>query len=161
MPGRTLATLSVGAPLRLTRNVDFAQDDVAPLYGDILLGYAFAGPLRLRHGLGLGVSLNLSAEGGYVEPVGAASQLLVMPSYLLFYDASLDVVALGHVGLPFLLTGDFSAGVELAAGLAYKLTAGLGLYGELGADLFVGAESQVHPTVSAELGLLIDYEMLP
>jgi hypothetical protein len=160
-PAHYVATLGVGAPLRLSRNVDFDQNATGPLYTDVFGGYALAGSIRLRHGAGVGFSLNVTDEGGYTEPVGAGEQLVVMPAYFAFYDIDPDWMGLGHVGVPVLLTNGTSVGAELAAGLAYRLRAGLGLYGEAGLNVFPGADKTLHPTLSLELGVVVDYEVLP
>jgi hypothetical protein len=160
-PGHYVATVGVGAPLRLSRNVDFDQGTTGPLFTDVFAGYALPGAIRLRHGAGVGLSLNLTDEGGFTEPVGAGEQLVVMPAYFAFFDIDPDWMGLGHVGVPVLLTNGTSIGAELAAGLAYRLRAGLGVYSEAGVNVFPGAESTLHPTLSLELGVVVDYEVLP
>jgi hypothetical protein len=159
-PPRYLATLSGGAPLRLTRNEDFDQGSFAPAFVDALFGYVPAAGGRLRHGFGLGASLNLSEDGGFTEPVDAGSQLVLMPAYLLHADFEADLFALGHAGIPILLTGDQTAGVELVAAVGYRLFAGAGAFAELGLGTFVGAGS-MHASASLELGIFVDYEVLP
>jgi hypothetical protein len=160
-PAHYVATWGVGAPLRLARNVDFDQNEIAPLYTDLFLGYALSAPIRLRHGAGLGAALNLTEEGGFTEPVGVAEQLVLMPAYFLFYDLTPDWMGMAHAGLPVLLTGGTSFGVEVAGGIAYRLRAGFGFYAEAGVDMFPGAEKTFHPTLSLELGIVADYEVLP
>src|ERR1700741_3380111 len=66
---RYLATVSAGIPLRLPQDEDFGQDTFAPVFTDALFGYVFAGEGTFRHGAGLGLSLNLTRDGGYSEPV--------------------------------------------------------------------------------------------
>ncbi len=155
-----LATLSFGAPLRITRNVDLDQNVIAPAFMDVLLGYTFLNG-SIQHGLGLGLSLNLSEEGGFTEPVGIANQLVLMPTYLGYRAINRDWVLLGHFGVPLVLTGTTSAGLELALGAGYRFLAGVLAYAELGVDAFLGASSTLHATVSLELGFMLDYEVLP
>jgi hypothetical protein len=161
MPERYLATVSAGIPLRLTQDEDFGQDTFAPLFSDALLGYVFAGERGFRHGLGVGMSLNLMRDGGYSEPVYVAEQFSVMPAYLLYADFGHDTFALAHLGLPVVLTGIQTLGVELAATLGYRLLARFGLFAELSFDAFFGTASSFNPTLALEGGIFFDYEVLP
>ena len=45
--------------------------------------------------------------------------------------------------------------------LGFRLLAGFGAFAEAGFDVFVGTESTLHPSVSIEGGLFLDYEVLP
>jgi hypothetical protein len=157
-PAHALATLSVGAPLRLTRNVDLDQDRFAPVFVDMLFGYTLLNG-SIQHGLGLGASLNLSEEGGFTEPVGIANQLVLMPAYLGYHAIDNDWALLGHLGIPIALTG--TAELEVALGGGYRWLAGVLAYAELGANAFLGTSSTLHATVSLELGFMLDYEVLP
>jgi hypothetical protein len=160
-PARYVNTLTVGAPLRLTTNVDFDQSVLAPIYLDFLGGYVLSGSGAWRHGIGIGLSLNLSEDGGFTEPVGIAKQLTIMPSYLLYWEPSPAWLMLGHVGIPVLLTGGSSAGVDVGAGFGHRLLAGFGLYGEASVMAFTGSGSTVHPAVALELGVFLEHEVLP
>jgi hypothetical protein len=160
-PARYLASASVGVPLRLTRSSEFGQSRVAPTFMDAMGGYVLPGGSRLRHGAGLGLSFNLAHDGGYTEPIAPWSQLVVMPSYLLYVDASPDLYCVGHLGLPILLHGGTSAGAELGFALGYRMLAGFGSFAQAGLDLFPGASSTAHLTFSLAAGLFLDYEVLP
>jgi hypothetical protein len=161
-PARYLVLWSLGAPLRLTQQEDFGQDVLAPIFTDALAGYVFESPAqRFRHGVGLGASVNLSDDGGYAEPVWAGEQVALMPAYLLYADLGVDLFGAGHLGVPIVITGGTTAGVELGAALGYRLLAGLGVFAELFADAFAGAGSTLHPTLGLELGFFLDYEVLP
>lgn len=161
-PARYLAMWSLGAPLRLTQHDDYGQDVLAPIFTDALVGYVFASSSpRFRHGVGLGASVNVSDDGGYAEPVYAGEQIALMPAYLLYADFGMDLFALGHLGVPIALSGGTTAGLEVAGALGYRLLAGLGVFTELFADAFAGAGSTLHPTIGLELGLFLDYEVLP
>jgi hypothetical protein len=160
-PARYVATLGAGIPLRLTTDDDYGQDTFAPAYSDLLAGYVFAGQGTFRHGLGLGMSLNLSRDGGYSEPVYSAEQLAVMPAYLLYAAMGRDVFGMAHLGVPFVVTADRTFGVEVAAAAGYRLLAGLGLFAELALGAFVGSGSTLNPVVALEAGLFLDYEVLP
>jgi hypothetical protein len=161
-PARYLATWSLGAPLRLTQNEDYGQDALAPIFTDALAGFVFeSSARRFRHGAGLGVSVNLGDDGGYAEPIYAGEQIALMPAYLLYADLGVDLFGVGHLGVPIVITGGTTAGVELGAALGYRLLAGLGVFAELFADVFAGTGSTLHPTIGLELGIFLDYEVLP
>jgi hypothetical protein len=159
-PERYFAAATAGAPLRLTQDVDLDQGTLAPLYSDVLLGYVLPGD-GLRHGLGASLSLNLTADGGYTEPVAPGEQLALAPSYLLYASLGRDSLLLGQAGLPIVLTGSNTIGLAISAALGYRLLAGIGVMAELGFETFVGVSSRLHPSVSLELGMFVDYEVLP
>lgn len=159
--GRVIATTTAGLGLRLTRNVDFDQGALAPFYVQARGGYAFPAAGAYHHGLSLGVSFNLNADGGYTEPVGPLQQWLLAPAYLGFLELGPDFFGLAHVGVPIALSHTKSVGLQLGAGAAYRLLAGFGLYTELSFAAFIGASRTLHPLFCWELGLSLDYEVLP
>lgn len=158
---RFIAGVSAGLPLRITRNVDLAQSATAPLFTDLLAGYVFRGASRFQHGVGLGVSLNLSADGGFTEPVAGTEQFVMMPTYLLAWNPDPDVFGLGHAGLPLAVAGTNAFGLELGFALGYRWLAGTSTFAELGFDVFRGVGGTLHPSLSLELGVLFEYEVLP
>ena len=161
-PARYLASWSLGAPLRLAQQDDYGQELLAPVFADAFVGYVFeSSASAFRHGAALGASVNLSDDGGYAEPVYAGEQVVVMPAYLLYADLGIDLFGMAHLGVPIAVSPDATAGVELAAALGYRMLAGFGVFAELSADAFVGTGSTLHPTVGLELGLFLDYEVLP
>ena len=160
-PPRYASTLSVGVPLRLTRHEEFDQGAVAPLYTDLLVGYVLSSHRSVRHGVGLGLSMNLTRDGGFTEPVDPGDQLVVMPSYLLYWMLANEWFGLGHLGIPLLTSGGRSAGLEIGAGVGYRWLAGVGTYGEVSLAGVAGGSSTVHASASLEVGLFIDYEVLP
>jgi hypothetical protein len=157
-PPHYLALVSAGVPLRLTVADKFDQSRIAPAFNDVFVGYAFAGG-RTRHGFGLGVSWNLTHDGGYTDPLYAGDQFAVMPAYMAYHTLNTDVIGIGHVGVPFLVRGGRAAGLEVGAALAYRLFAGAGLFAEL--DLDAWAAGEVALLASLELGVVIDFEVLP
>jgi hypothetical protein len=157
-PGRLLGYGAIGIPLRLTVDSTLGQSRVAPAFADVFVGYALPGG-RLRHGFGLGLSWNLGHDGGYTAPVYAGDQFALMPAYLAHYTLTPDVFALGHVGLPILVRGGPSAGLEIGAALAYRLLAGVGVFAAVNLDGFVADSLSL--LASFELGVVFDYEVLP
>lgn len=158
---RWLAMASLGLPVRLSRNVDLGQEWLAPWYVDGLVGYLFGAAGPYQHGPALGASLGLSDDGGFYEPVSAFSQGVITPSYVLARQVTQELMVSGHVGLPVAISGKASVGAELAAAGGYRIFAGFGAFVELGGAMFVGVAGAVHPLVSVETGLFIDYEVLP
>jgi hypothetical protein len=158
---RYIAMASTGIPLRLTQRDEFGQNAFGPVFSDVLGGYVLPSASRFRHGLGLGASVNLSGDGGYAEPIYSADQIAIMPAYLLYADLGPDWFGLGHLGVPIVVTGGTTAGAEVAAALGYRLFAGAGVFAELALGTFVGAGSTLNPTVALELGLFLDFEVLP
>jgi hypothetical protein len=160
-PLHGIATLSFGAPLRLTRNVDLDQDTIAPAFVDAMLGATLVRVGASQHGLGLGASLNVTGEGGYTEPVVPGQQLVLMPAYLAYVPLDPDWVVLGHLGVPFAIAGVPSFGFELAVGGGYRCLAGLLAFAELGVTSFMGTTGTMHAMLGLELGFMLDYEVLP
>jgi hypothetical protein len=72
----------------------------------------------------------------------------------------------GRAGVPVILQPDVSGGLEAAVGAAFLVTAGIGLQSELVGSLYYGAGTvdrsvTTIPVLSAQLGLFVDYEVLP
>jgi hypothetical protein len=158
---RYLTTVSVGLAMRLRVDETFGQERLAPVFADALAGYVFASDTEFAHGFGLGLSLNLSEDGGFTEPVGVMQQLVVMPSYLLYWNVAPELFAFGHTGVPITVTSGVSAGFELGAALGYRFLAGFGAYTEAAVELFGGANTTINPVLSLEVGLFLDWEVLP
>jgi len=94
------------------------------------------------------------------------SQQSIAPSYLLAYRGAGSALVYGRLGAAILTSPDFNVGGELAGGLGYYLTAKLALTGEVVGNLFYGAGTYeavytVYPVLSAQVGLMIDHEILP
>jgi hypothetical protein len=107
-----------------------------------------------------GASLHLSAA------LDGVPQEVVTPSYMLLYPFPPSFFVYGRAGLPIIIEPDTGVGYELAAGGAWLITAGLGATAELVGDLFYGAATQeksvtVIPVLSLQIGVIVDYEILP
>jgi hypothetical protein len=155
---RVLTMISGGAPLRLTLDRSLGQERVGPVFGNVLIGYLLPSGC-LQHGFGVGASWNATHDGGYTTPVYAFDQVALMPSYLAYYQLDPDVFAMGHIGLPVLVRGGPSAGLEIGAAIAYRVLAGAGIFA--GIDLNSHIARGFNLFASLELGVVIDYEVLP
>jgi hypothetical protein len=125
-------------------------------YLDAWGAFAFGQPNGWQHGPGLHASI--AVEG--------VSQEVMTPSYLLLADVGRRWLLLGRAGLPIVIEPDANAGVEVAFGAIYRVTAALALTAELIGDLFYGAATldsarTAIPIMSLQLGAACDYEVLP
>lgn len=107
-----------------------------------------------------GASVHLSAA------LDGVPQEVATPSYVLVYPFPPSFFLYGRAGLPIVIEPDTNVGYELAAGGAWLVTAGLGATAELVGDLFYGAATQeksvtVIPVLSLQIGVIVDYEILP
>jgi hypothetical protein len=157
-PWRIVALTSVGAPLRVTRRADLGQSTFAPPFVDAHVALLLPGRGELRHGPLLGVSTNLSIDGGFYAPVDALSQWVFAVGYMGRYALSDDLLALGHVALPFDVGESGSVGAELSVGLAYRVLAGFGAFAAWSGNVF-GGEGGSSVITSLEIGAFIDYEV--
>jgi len=155
---RMLTLISGGAPLRLTVDRELGQERLGPLFGNVMLGYVLPGG-RLQHGFGVSASWNATHDGGYTTPVYAFDQVAVMPAYLAYYHLSPDVFSFGHIGVPVLVRGGPRAGLQIGAALAYRVFAGTGVVA--GVDVNSHIARGFNLFASLELGVVIDYEVLP
>lgn len=159
-----MAALAVGRGIRFNNPYRLATplgDDAESLsltatYADLGLTASFGHPAGLEHGASVHFSVALSG----------VPQEVVTPSYVLLHRFPSRFLAYGRAGLPFVLSPDPNMGYELAAGGAWFVTAGLGVTAELVGDLFYGAATQERaastiPILSLQLGVLVDYEVLP
>lgn len=170
-PLHVLVSAGAGTSLRIVKNLDFQQDLVAPGFVDLMGGVLLPGSGTLRHGLVLGVAMNLSGDGSSTPELGVdpAQQFVLAPGYMMMLRPSPvpDLLAFFKGSVGFTLSPDFSPGLELSAGGAFMLFAGVGLYAELAGALYVGAATEpegppsYHPIVSIDGGIFIDYEVLP
>jgi hypothetical protein len=126
-------------------------------YYDLALGMV-RGPAR---GLAHGAVLHLS-----IAAQGIPQQVLSVSYTALERLDNGRVLLLGRAGMPIILGPDLSGGLEAAVGAAYMISAGLGVQSELVGSLYYGAATQDRsvttiPVIAAQLGLFIDYEVLP
>ncbi len=161
---RVVGTLAFGTglrfnnPYRLQTQLGDSAESLSLTAGYFDLGAAVAfGPADgLQHGGAVHLSLALAG----------VSQQSIAPSYFLAYRGGGPALLYGRLGAAILTAPDANVGGELAAGIGYFLTARIALSGELVGDLFYGAATYetaftVYPVLSAQLGLMIDHELLP
>ncbi|MCA9603912.1 MAG: hypothetical protein KC417_17895, partial [Myxococcales bacterium] len=160
-PAHVWFSLGAGASLRLAKNRNFAQDVFAPSYLDAFGAVVLPGLGFWRHGVGLGVSTNLVADGSVLVGVDAFQQAVLTPSYFARIDLGSNFLGTFKAGIPWVIAPSASIGGEVDAGATWLFLAGIGVYAEVGFALFAGGDGSVHPTASGELGLVIDYEVLP
>ncbi len=125
-------------------------------YWDFGLGATLGRPNGFQHGLV--THLSVAANG--------VAQEVVSVSYLIERPLGRDFLGFARLGLPFVIRPDFGAGYEAALGGAYLFTSGLGVSAELVESLFLGAATWEHdpsvwPVTSLQVGLWVDYEVLP
>lgn len=161
---RVVSTIAMGRglrfnnPYRLQTQLGETAESLSLTAGYLDLGAAFAmGPADgIQHGGALRLSL----------AVGGVPQESLTPSYFVAYRGAPRVLGYGRLGAAILIEPDANVGGEVAAGLGYFLLAGVALSAEIVGNLFYGAATYdaaytVYPVVSAQLGLLIDHELLP
>jgi hypothetical protein len=125
-------------------------------YFDTSVGMAFGDPYGLQHGPSLHLAVAL--EG--------VNQQAISGSYMLLARGSSPWLGYARLGAVVLTAPDANLGGELGLGGAYYVTGALGVTAELVGNLYYGAatwETQytVIPVLSAQAGLLIDFEVLP
>ena len=158
-------SLSVGKGLRFNNPYRLATPlgdtpeslSLTAAYYDLALGVV-RGPAR---GLSHGAVLHLS-----IAAQGVPQEVLSLSYTALERLDNGRTLLLGRFGIPIILEPDLSGGLEAAVGVAYMITAGIGVQSELVGSLYYGAATQDRsvttiPVLSAQLGLFIDYEVLP
>jgi hypothetical protein len=159
-----LGALSLGRGIRLNNPYRLATplgDDAESLsitstYADLALTIASGDAEGFQHGGSVHLSVALTG----------VPQEVLTPSYVLLLRLPPRFLAYGRAGLPLVLGPDTNLGYELAVGGAWLVSAGIGLTAELVGDLFYGAATQERaasaiPVLSFQLGVLVDYEVLP
>jgi hypothetical protein len=156
--------LMVGRGLRFNNPFRLSEvlgDDAESLsltatYLDLGAGMLFGPPDALQHG-GV-ISLSIALEG--------VAQEVLSLSYAtgLRLDEAWSLRA--RAGVPIVLEPDLNAGAEIGAGATYLFTGGVGVAAELVGSWFYGAAvwdrgATAIPLLSLELGLFLDYEVLP
>lgn len=163
-PARLVFTVTGGGSFRLVKNTDYAQRFAGPAYLDLFGAYVFPGSGLFRHGAGFGVSANLTGDGKTIG-IDPFTQFSFSPTYLAYLRFNDDWTAFGHASIPIGFTAqpgttETQIGFEIGVGATYWLTAGFGPYVEGSASVYWGEAYTIHPLVSGEVGIVIDYEVL-
>ncbi len=144
-------------PYRLATPLGDDAESIARTASYVDLGAAITlgDPRALQHGLAVRTSVAL--EG--------VRELGFTPSYLL-YRRWRSLAAYGRLGIPMIITPTTNAGLEAAGGGVWFFRAGVGVAAEVIGDLFYGAGTReaarpAYPILSAQLGLVVAYEVLP
>ena len=158
------ATLGFGGgfrfnnPYRLATQLgaDAASVSLSPGFVDFSGNMTFGLPTNVQHG----GSVHAGAA------LGGVPQAYMNVSYILDYHRYAAWMFHARIGPTILLSPDINVGGELASGFSWLFTGALGLTGELAFDLFYGAGTlertySVVPIVSAQLGVIVDFEVLP
>ncbi|WP_053234153.1 hypothetical protein [Sandaracinus amylolyticus] len=177
--GQAFASLGVGGTVRILAHAAVCDPGVpgregcrfSPPYLQLRGGWFFEGDGDLQHGAGLGIGTNLTPDGTAGLGIDAFGQWVLTPSYFLRYWFDQWFQLMGHFGVPLALSAvtgtsrqastDFNWGLELQVGLVFKFLTGLGAYAAVNGAMFFAGDSMVWPTVSGEIGLMFEYEVLP
>jgi hypothetical protein len=145
-------------PYRLSTQLGDTPESLSLTASYLDLGAAFTlgEPNGLQHGAALHLSFALA---------GIAQQVFT-PSYLLAYRPSSRFLGYGRVGPSIVLSPDPTIGGEVAGGFSVFVTSRIAVASELVFDLYYGAGTPTrgittYPILSGQLGLLVDYEVLP
>jgi hypothetical protein len=145
-------------PYRLATELgsDAQSLSLTAAYVDFAAAMSFGAPRGFQHG-------GVIHAGTGLEGVG---QAYLSASYELLYRRHAEWMFTARAGPVFVFAPDINTGGELATGFSYFVTGGLGLTSELAFDLFYGAATldktyTVTPTLSLQLGVIVDFEVLP
>jgi hypothetical protein len=151
-------SLRFNNPFRLSDQLGSSGESLSrtPLYADLGGSLLFGQPDGWQHGPAFHWS----------RALGALPQHVVTPGYTLLQGGYRPWLGYARLGLPIVLNPDPGVGTEAALGGAWLPLAGLGLNAELVGDLFYGAATWTTgrttiPMLSLQIGILVDYEVLP
>jgi hypothetical protein len=145
-------------PYRLEQQLGESAESLSltASYWDSAVAIAFGAPDGLQHGAA--VHLAVALHG--------VPQQAISGSYMASWRADPLWMLYARTGPVILTAPDPNVGGELAFGGALFFTGALGVTGELVGNLFYGAGTyevkySVIPTMSLQLGLIVDIEVLP
>lgn len=151
------AGLRFNNPYRLSTPLGDSAESVSrtATYADFGAGFSVGSLRGFQHGMALRVSV--ATEG-----VGQSAMSM---SYLL-YRRKESFAYFGRAGIPLTLSPQVTWGLEAGVGAVYFVRGGVGFTAELIGDLFYGAATAerritTYPLLSAQLGIVIDYEVFP
>jgi hypothetical protein len=151
-------SLRFNNPFRLATPLGSSPESIsltAP-YLDVSVGAFLGLPWGAQHGVWVHHSLALSG----------IDQTVITPSYAFLWRFHRGDALYGRVGPSFVTAPDPNVGAELAAGGVYMLSGAFGLNAELIGSAYYGAATRqvaatLVPLLSLQLGVVIDWEVLP
>ncbi len=162
--GHFLGSIAVGRGLRFNNPYRLATPlgrtpeslSLTATYVDLALGATVGRVGAPWHGVV--THLSVAAQG--------VSQQTITPSYLQLWRAAPRWLLLGRLGVPVVTRPDVNAGLEGAVGALWRVTGGTGVTAEVVGSLFYGAATRERdptaiPLVSLQLGVFLDYEVIP
>lgn len=154
-----LGALAVGRGLRFNNPYRLATPlgdtaesvSLAATYLDLGAGVLFPLAPKLEHGAALDAVLALDG----------IAQLVIVPAYLLQFNASRLLALRGRLGIPMVVAPDSSLGLEAGLGSRFELAYGLGLTAELVGSVFFGAATEQKsvttiPMLALQFGVSFD-----
>lgn len=160
----TYATLGFGRGLRLNNpyrlqtvlGSNAESLSLTAPYFDLALATVFGDPEGFQQGAIVSASFAM---------VGVPQQVLA-PGYAAVYRLGPRVQLRSNVSLPWVLQPTSNLGVDIGAGAAFMLFAGVGLSSSVILSFYEGAATDQHaatliPLLSLQAGLTVDYEVLP
>jgi hypothetical protein len=161
---RVLAGIGVGSglrfnnPYRLATQLGTTGESVSATAPYIMLNaaLAFGAPDGLQHGGFLSLSAALTG----------IDQAVLTPGYMLLYRGPSRLLGYARVGPAFVLSPQTNVGGEAAIGAVFFLTGTLGVSLDVAGNIFYGASTwekkyPTYPVLSATVGLVVDFEVLP
>lgn len=161
---RIFGTVGAGGTVRILQYEALGQSRFAPVYLQLRAGYFFDGDGDVQHGIGLGISTNLAADGqvdtaGLILGIDPLTTWTFTPQYLLRIWFGDWVQLVGRVGVSATASTLPNLGFEVGIGPVIKFLSGFGIYADVSFSGYFA--NDFHPLVSLEGGLVFDYEILP
>jgi hypothetical protein len=145
-------------PYRLATPLGSSAESISrtSAYADLGLAATFGDPRHVQHGFA--ARLSLAVEG--------VPQGVLAPSYLVWWRPHPAFATYGRVSTPIVMTPTLTWGLEAGLGGVWFVRSGLGVAAELVGDVFYGAgtrdvKAAAYPVLSAQLGFVFAYEVLP
>ena len=177
--GHVFASLGFGGTIRLLAHADVCDPGApgregcrfSPPYLQLRGGWLFEGDGEIQHGVGLGVATNLTPDGTAGEGIDGFGQWTLTPTYFFRYWFDSWFQLMAHFGVPLAVSAvsgftvqsrtDFNWGLELQLGVVFKFLTGLGAYAAGNVASYFAGDGSVWPTLSGEVGMVFEYEVLP
>jgi hypothetical protein len=166
--GRVFGTVGAGITIRVLEYQPLAQSRLAPPYLQLRAGYFFEGDGDVQHGVGLGISTNLTIDGGAdtgdsINGLDALAAWTFTPQYLLRGWFGDWFQLIGRVGVSVTASTLPNWGFEVGVHPLLKILSGFGFYADVSFSMFFSGEpsADIHTLISIEGGVALDFELLP